>query len=170
MDDRLHAVGGRCIPGGVPQVALHQLHPGGLQRGRLVLVADERLHVVASLLQLQRDGAADVAGPAGDEHLHRALRKGGRVSLRWRAPGAKREVQGRRPPRLQDDRRSDCIVAYAPSPPVRSETALGVCLTPTRNTFMCPECFGFVTSRGVSLSGLMFATDLPRGLRGSDRV
>ncbi len=26
---------------------------------------------------------------------------------------------------------------------------------------MCPECFWFVTSRGVSPSGLVFATDLP---------
>src|SRR5262249_37344544 len=57
----------------------------------------------------------------------------------------------------------------APSPPMRTESALGVGLTPTQNTCMCPECFGFVSSRGVSLSGLVFATDVPRGSRGSDK-
>src|SRR5712671_1219462 len=81
--------------------------------------------------------------------------------LRSREPAAKREVDNSLGACPCDEGRSDCIADYAPSPPVRSETALGVGLTPTVNTRMCPECFGNVTSRGVSPSGLVFATDLP---------
>src|SRR5712671_955721 len=93
---------------------------------------------------------------------------GGGVSLRSRAPAAKPQVAAASRACLSDGRRCDWIIAYAPPPPLRSKTASAVCLTPTNDSRMCPECFTFVTSRDVSHSGLLFATEcpgLPRGVR-----
>ena len=78
MDECLRTVRGRGVTGRVCQITLDELHAGRLQRRTLLLVTDERLDVMTSLLEPQADGVSDVSRAACHEHLHRG------ASVGWR--------------------------------------------------------------------------------------
>ena len=78
MHEGLDAVRRRGVTRRFRQVALDELHASRLERRTLLLVTDERLDVVTSLLEPQADGAADVPRAAGHEHLHQE------ASVGWR--------------------------------------------------------------------------------------